>query len=1378
MGLPVMQLLNKASVLTSGVAAIGSMVGAGEIQEAARRQDEVEHSAALAALFAGALAGAVIGAAVVLTGGLAAGAIAAALFAGATGASLGGSLGQFVGSLLKKKTGNILDPCASKVFINSRPAARSAGDGGQGGDYVDCSGAPFVPFSSHPHRVIAEGSATVFIEGLPAARKGDRISCGAKIAEGSSNVFIWGGTKQYAEIESEVPWYVELGLIILGFVGPGMFRGVLGLLKNLPKLLTGLPKFSLRRPIGAMLQKIKCVITGEPVEVASGRVLTSQTDFELPGRIAIQFTRTYDTSAVDYEGLLGCGWIHPYEIHLWEDDEQQMVILRNEEALLAGFELIEVGERALNPLDKQWLERLADKVYVVRGQDGLRYKFESVASPDSPKNNALSGKSEAAALRLTEIEDRNGNRINLSYENGSLNSLEDGAGTRLNFAYITLDNGAERLVAVNLVLNKDPIRTARLVSFTYDSEGRLINATDRGLVPWRYAYDGHLLIRLTDRNGLSFYYAYEGEGKEARCVHTWGDRGIYERWLSYDRETRTTVIEDSLGRMTTYNFNELDLPVRVVDALGGEKHYTYGSNGELLSETDEIGRTTRYEYNAEFDCISIAHPDGTMRKFYYAEDSLLQTLIDESGAESRRVYDQRGNITATIDALGNRRTYIYNQSGDLEKTVDPLGGETKFKWNERGQIVEFITPLGAVTRYGYDDLGRLAWISNPLGHATRYDYDVLDRLVQVERPDGTKHRYEYDPEGNLTDFLDANGAETRFRYVDYNKLGERIDALGYTRRFVYDTEANLVEVRNERGESYRFSYDALDRVSGEIGFDDLKWEYDYDPARQLIARTDPAGRITRFVCDLRGQVIERARPDGTTINFSYDRVGRLIEAEAPGSGLEFRYDALGRVIWESQNGQVIEHEYDALGRRIKRCSPSGQAVEFTYDADHQMRRLQTPRGSMEFEYDKAGRIAKRRMPGQLEESFYYDRCGRIIEQSLDKPTRTLFLRGYKYDAEGNLIELSDSNKGTSRFAYDPIERLREVMQPKNKVERFVYDSTGNLVRRGEREYRYGQPDRLTKTEDASLIYDEVGNLIEKRRAGSVIRYSYDPDNQLISVESREGGRIDFAYDPFGRRIAKKTKDGETGFLWDGDVWLAEKRGERLNEYIFEPGSFVPLCRFDEKGYEIYHNDHLGTPRELTDERGQVVWSAHYDVYGHIEQLQVSHTQNHIRFQGQYEDHEVRLYYNRFRYYAPDLGRYITQDPIGFAGGINSYTYVPNPITWIDPLGLAGCPKTIPWSNRTVVNSAKELLSGKTSVTVNSADEAAELFLGMFQGQGYRNTTGLTGNIVRNDPFLFPGGKPGTYHWDLADTMHGGVSHLQIHQFRKEGGKIIRIFFPR
>ncbi|WP_261921720.1 RHS repeat-associated core domain-containing protein [Shewanella sp. NFH-SH190041] len=105
----------------------------------------------------------------------------------------------------------------------------------------------------------------------------------------------------------------------------------------------------------------------------------------------------------------------------------------------------------------------------------------------------------------------------------------------------------------------------------------------------------------------------------------------------------------------------------------------------------------------------------------------------------------------------------------------------------------------------------------------------------------------------------------------------------------------------------------------------------------------------------------------------------------------------------------------------------------------------------------------------------------------------------------------------------------------------------------------------------------------------------------------------------------------------------------------------------------YHLDHLGTPTDLTDEQGNTVWQAQYRSYGNIARQHVEDIPNPLRFQGQYFDSETGLHYNRHRYYSPDTGRFITADPIGLAGGLNSYRYAPNPVNWIDPLGLRNAP---------------------------------------------------------------------------------------------------------
>ncbi len=142
--------------------------------------------------------------------------------------------------------------------------------------------------------------------------------------------------------------------------------------------------------------------------------------------------------------------------------------------------------------------------------------------------------------------------------------------------------------------------------------------------------------------------------------------------------------------------------------------------------------------------------------------------------------------------------------------------------------------------------------------------------------------------------------------------------------------------------------------------------------------------------------------------------------------------------------------------------------------------------------------------------------------------------------------------------------------------------------------------------------------------------------------------------------------------------LREETPWQSSLYIYEPGSYAPLARVDQSEGEAeqtlyyFHTDQIGTPLEMTDVDGQIVWQATYKAWGEVESLAVSEVEQNLRFQGQYFDDETGLHYNTFRYYDPEVGRFITQDPVGVAGGWNLYQYVNNTIAWVDPLGLTPC----------------------------------------------------------------------------------------------------------
>ncbi|MBO2925560.1 RHS domain-containing protein, partial [Pseudomonas asiatica] len=176
-------------------------------------------------------------------------------------------------------------------------------------------------------------------------------------------------------------------------------------------------------------------------------------------------------------------------------------------------------------------------------------------------------------------------------------------------------------------------------------------------------------------------------------------------------------------------------------------------------------------------------------------------------------------------------------------------------------------------------------------------------------------------------------------------------------------------------------------------------------------------------------------------------------------------------------------------------------------------------------------------------------------------------------------------------------------------------------------------------------------------------------------------RGEYRYDSLGRRVAKQAEiNGQVEqkrFLWQGLRMLREETPGQSILYVYEPGSYAPLARVDQtEGEEqklyYFHTDQIGTPLELTDSDGKIVWQATYRSWGAIDSLLLKNVEQNLRFQGQYFDSETGLHYNTFRYYDPEVGRFTIQDPVGLSGGTNLYGYVLNPTNWIDPAGLTPC----------------------------------------------------------------------------------------------------------
>ncbi|WP_272426572.1 RHS repeat-associated core domain-containing protein [Polyangium jinanense] len=232
--------------------------------------------------------------------------------------------------------------------------------------------------------------------------------------------------------------------------------------------------------------------------------------------------------------------------------------------------------------------------------------------------------------------------------------------------------------------------------------------------------------------------------------------------------------------------------------------------------------------------------------------------------------------------------------------------------------------------------------------------------------------------------------------------------------------------------------------------------------------------------------------------------------------------------------------------------------------------------------------------------------------------------------------------------------------------------TGNIQQAMQGEPQtYKKGGVLAAADGVTYEHDRDGNRTAKMWPdGRRETYTWSAAGRLVAVTKADGKVVRFEYDALGRRVKKTSDAEEQTWIWDGDVPLHElSTREGPIAWVFEPGTFTPAAKVQGLRRWAIVTDQVGAPCAAFDEWGGVAWQGEVDVYGKAA-ADVEKTAVPWRFPGQYEDAETGLFYNRFRYYDPETGRYTSKDPIGLLGGIEAYGYVPDPAVASDPLGLA------------------------------------------------------------------------------------------------------------
>ncbi|WP_326599286.1 DUF6531 domain-containing protein [Streptomyces sp. NBC_01803] len=1025
----------------------------------------------------------------------------------------------------------------------------------------------------------------------------------------------------------------------------------------------------------------------DPIDMATGEMVMSAVDVELPGVLPLVLERHHRTSL--REGT----WFGPS----WASTLDQRLVLDE-----AGLRFVTADGMVLDyprPLPDEPVMPVEGPRWGLfwNGDPGTAMTVHQPGTGRTlhfaPVPGRLGGE-----LPLTAITDRNNNTVRVTYDaSGAPAEVVHDGGYRIG---VTTEAG--RITAYRLLNGPDqPL----LLRFGYDEHGNLAQIYNSSGLPHTFGYDDrHRITGWEDRNGTWYRYTYDDEG---RCAATDGTGGFLSSRIVYDTDTHRTLFTDSLGHTTVYQFNDSYQLTTETDPLGHHTSREWDRYDRLRAVTDPLGQTTRYRYDERGWPAVISRPDGSQEVAENNELGLPVSVTRADGHVWQMEYDARGNLTAETAPTGARTSYRYNTIGTVNAITDTAGRTVLLETDAAGMPVASTDAQGARTRYERDAFGRLVAQVGPDGQQTRYRWTPEGKLSHRVLPDGTDERRVYDPEGNLVEHIDTAGRATRFAYTGFDLPATRIDPDGSRLEFTYDTELRLTSVTNQLGSTWRYFYDAVGRLSGEEDFGGRAQCYRHDEAGRLAEVINGAGESTRYVRNHLGKIVAQHTPEDV-VTYAYDPLGNVRHVHSRDVELTYERDAVGRVLAETCNGATVRTTYDVLGRRVRRVTPSGAESLWEYDGRDRPVLLRTAGRTVTFAYDAAGREVERRA-GSSVLAQTWDDLDRLSTQTLttdlalEEPRRVQH-RAYGYRSDGTIGTIRDLLRGDRDIATDRAGRVTEV-QAATWTERYAYDAAGNLM---QGQWQDSQPTRPASPNgtahaagNVSYEYDAQGRVVVRRkkrlsRKPDVWRYTWDSQDRLVTVITPDGTRWTYRYDPFGRRTAKQRlgPDGETvveevRFAWDGfmpaeQLTLSGDETLRCTVWDWERDRFSPVTQIervaprdrpqewiDEQFYSIV-TDLVGTPAELIDEQGELAWYLRTTVWGAALSTAPESDRAYcpLRFPGQYHDPETGLNYNYHRHYDPETGQYASVDPLGLAAGPNPRAYVPNPFTALDPLGLA------------------------------------------------------------------------------------------------------------
>lgn len=1038
---------------------------------------------------------------------------------------------------------------------------------------------------------------------------------------------------------------------------------------------------------GKQCGEVKCV--NDPIDVATGRMLLPQTDIALPGSLPLVFSRVFDSSYRSGRWF-GTGWSSTVDQRL-EIDEQGVVFSCDQGSLLA-YPHPAPGVPVMPTHGRRWpLDRVADGYTITDTQSGHVLHFAD-QNPD-------------LAL-LAQIDDRNGRWIAFDYDElGTPTSIVHHGGYHLKLTTL-----GGRVTALHLA-GAAPDGTDQEIRRYGYTDGHLTSVTNSSGRPLRFDCDDlGRITAWTDTNNSRYEYVYDDLD---RCVYQSGTDGHLEAHFAWDGvEAESgmlmTSMTDGLGHTRQYVINELTQVVAEIGADGAFARFEYDRYNRQLSATDAMGNISRSVYDDQGRLTRVVRPDGREVTAEYNALGLAVRIRNADGTVTHQSFDDRGNRISVTDPSGATTTFSYDAVGNIVSSSNTLGERCWIRRDSAGLPLEVIDPSGHAARYERDAFGRPVALTDAAGGITTFVWTVEGRLTRRTDADGATRSWTYDGEGNCLTHTDAMGGVSRYQYTHFDLLKARTGPDGVRYEFSHNTQLQLVQVKNPLGLTWSYEYDATGRLVAETDFDDRTLTYAFDSAGRLTERTNGLDETIHYTYNKLGQ-ITRKNVAGAVTNYEYDIFDQLARADSPDVTLTRLRDQHGRLRSESVNGRTLVYQHDALGRRISRTTPTGAVSTWAYDAVGQPATLDASGRILTFIRDAAGRELSRHIGDATKLAHEFDAAGRLTSQQVSAHDRVLRSRTYTYRADGNLVGINDSFDGNRTFDVDATGRVTAVSAA-NWTETYAYDQTGSqthadwpapLADQDSTGSRVYTGTRIISAGRTRYEHDAQGRVVQRRkvrlsRKPDTWRYTWDAEDRLTSVVTPDATRWRYLYDPLGRRVAKQRLAAESDsvveqiwFTWDGtmlceQVTLTPSR-ENSIALTWDYDGFRPLSQterilpsdvsetsIDDRFFAMV-TDLTGTPTDLIDESGELAWHSRNTLWGTTSWSTKSTTYTPLRFPGQYYDPESCLHYNFHRYYDPEVSRYLSVDPLGLPPALNPVSYVDNPHTWADPLGLGPCP---------------------------------------------------------------------------------------------------------